>query len=79
MSGRGRVLSWTTVTHQLHDAFPTPYTVVLVALDEYPKVHMVGHLPGTPVVRPDHPAEVWFEELGDDATIPQWRLVGTGP
>ena len=75
VSGRATLLSWTTVTHQLHPAFPTPYTIVLVALDEHPQVHMFGRLDGTPALVPDQPMEVWFERLADDAVIPQWRPV----
>ena len=34
VSGEGRVYSWTTVDHQVHPAFPMPYTIVLVELDD---------------------------------------------
>ena len=46
--GRGRLYSWTTVEHQVHPAFPVPYTVVLVELDDHPGVRLIGYLRGAP-------------------------------
>ena len=43
---------------------PTPYTVVLVDLDEAPGTHLVGQVPGTPDLHAGMPMELWFEELG---------------
>lgn len=37
-SGRGRVYSYTVVRHQTHPAFPVPYTVLLVQMEEGPRV-----------------------------------------
>ena len=37
-SGRGRVYSYTVVRHQTHPAFPVPYTVALVEMEEGPRV-----------------------------------------
>ena len=37
-SGRGTIYSYTVVWHQTHPAFPVPYTVVLVELEEGPRV-----------------------------------------
>jgi uncharacterized OB-fold protein len=37
-SGRGVVYSYTVVRHQTHPAFPAPYTVLLVELEEGPRV-----------------------------------------
>lgn len=37
-SGRGRIYSYTVVRHQTHPAFPVPYTVVLVEMEEGPRV-----------------------------------------
>ena len=36
--GRGTIYSYTVVRHQTHPAFPTPYTVLLVELDEGPRL-----------------------------------------
>lgn len=37
-SGRGVIYSYTVVRHQTHPAFPAPYTVLLVELEEGPRV-----------------------------------------
>ena len=37
-SGRGTIYSFTTVRHQTHPAFPAPYTVLLVEMEEGPRV-----------------------------------------
>ena len=37
-SGRGVVYSYTVVRHQTHPAFPAPYTVLLVELQEGPRL-----------------------------------------
>ena len=68
--------SWTVVTHQVHPAYPTPYTLVLVDLDDAPGTHFVGQVPGTPEMRAGMPMELWFDDLGsvDGAVVvPNWR------
>lgn len=72
-AGRGRLHAWTTVAHQIHPAFPAPYTVVVVELEETPEVRLMGHLEGAPELTPGQPMEVWFEKLAEDVTLPQWR------
>lgn len=37
-SGRGKIYSYTVVHHQAHPAFPVPYTVVLVEMEEGPRI-----------------------------------------
>ncbi len=37
-SGRGKVYSYTVVRYQSHPAFPVPYTVALVEMEEGPRV-----------------------------------------
>jgi uncharacterized protein len=73
VSGRGRVYSWTVVEHQVHPAFPTPYTVVLVQLDDAP-ARLVGYLPGSADLIEGQPMEVWFETLDDGVVVPQWKV-----
>jgi uncharacterized OB-fold protein len=75
VSGRGHLFSWTVVEHQVHPGFPVPYTVVLVELDDAPAAHLVGHLPGAPELVGGQAMEVWFEELDDGVTLPQWKPV----
>lgn len=41
-TGRGEVYSYTTAHYQAHPDFPTPYTVLLVQMDDGPRV--VGRL-----------------------------------
>ena len=65
------------MTHQVHPAYPVPYTVVLVDLDALPGTRFVGQLPGDPELAAGMPMEVWFDELGDvdgrAVVVPQWR------
>jgi hypothetical protein len=70
MAGTGTVHSWTVVEHQVHPAFPVPYTVVLVQLDDV-AARFVGHLPGHVELTAGQPMRVWFEEI-DGAVLPQW-------
>jgi DUF35 OB-fold domain, acyl-CoA-associated len=58
------------VEHQVHPAYPVPYTVVLVQLDDV-AARLIGRLPGRPDLAPGQPMQVWFEEL-DGAVLPQW-------
>jgi uncharacterized OB-fold protein len=74
VGGRGTVYSWTTVEHQVHPAFPVPYTVVLIQLDDV-SARLVGYLPGTPELVEGQPMEAWFETLDDGVVLPQWRTV----
>ncbi len=37
-SGRGRIYSYTVVRHQTHPAFAPPYTVLLVEMEEGPRI-----------------------------------------
>jgi uncharacterized OB-fold protein len=74
VSGRGRLYSWTTVEHQVHPAYPVPYTIVLVELEDRPAVRMIGHLPGSPELQAGQPMTVWFETVDDDVVLPQWEL-----
>ncbi len=71
-SGRASLHSWTVVTHQVHPAYPPPYTVVLVKLDDC-AANLVGSIPGTPELRVGQPMEVWFEELREGVVLPNWR------
>jgi uncharacterized OB-fold protein len=73
VAGRGRLYSYTVAEHQVHPAFPVPYTIVLVELDDAPGVRLVGSLPGDPELVIGQPMEVWFERLGDEVALPQWR------
>jgi uncharacterized OB-fold protein len=71
--GRGRLHSWTTVTHAIHPGYTVPYTVVLVQLDDCPEVRLVGRLDGAPQLVAGMPMQVWFETVGEGIVLPQWR------
>jgi uncharacterized protein len=45
-SGKGTVYSYTVVQHQTHPAFPVPYTIMLVELEE--GLRFIGQLRGEP-------------------------------
>jgi uncharacterized OB-fold protein len=78
VSGRGRLYSWSTLEHQVHPAYPVPYTVVLVELEDEPSVRMVGYLAGAPHLREAQPMQVRFETVtsgAGDAVLPQWDPV----
>lgn len=75
---RGTVHSWTVVEHQIHPAFPTPFTVVLV--DVVPQwsddaVRFVGRLPGRPMLEAGDDVQVVFSDMGDGVVLPDWSLV----
>lgn len=71
--GTGTLYSWTTVAHQVHPAWPVPYTIVIVALDEAPEVRLTGSLPGAPELYAGQPMQVWFEDIRQGRTLPNWR------
>ena len=65
VAGTGTVHSWTVADHQVHPAYPVPYTIVLVDVDDAPGVRLLGHLPGAPDLRAGMPMRVRFDELAD--------------
>jgi uncharacterized OB-fold protein len=77
VAGRGTVYSWTVVEHRVHPAFPVPYTILLVELDDLPGTRLMGHLAGAPAVSVGQRVEAWFETLDEDGAVvlPQWRLL----
>ena len=73
-AGTGRLHSWTVVTHQVHPAFPTPYTLVVVELDDTPDVRLMGKLDGAPELAEGQAMQVWFETLEPGVVLPQWKV-----
>jgi uncharacterized OB-fold protein len=69
----GTAYSWCVVEHAVHPAFPAPYTVVLVDLDDLPGTRLIGHLPGTPALEP-FSRLVAEMQVVDGAAFPRWRL-----
>lgn len=74
---RGRIYSYSTLERQAHPAFPAPYTVILVELDDVPHARLAGSLPGIPDIAIGMPVSGYFETVGD-APILRWSLA-TGP
>lgn len=73
VSGEAHLYSWSVVHHQVHPAFPTPYTLFLVELDDAPGVRLLANAPGEVEVRAGMPMELWFETLAEGVVIPQFR------
>jgi uncharacterized protein len=73
VSGSGHLHSWTVVEHQVHPAYPAPYTIVLVELDDAPGVRYVGNIPGRPDLTDGMAMRVRFDALDDGVTLPQWE------
>lgn len=77
-SGRGRVLSHTTVRRTHHPGFDAdaPYVFAAIALDEGPWIY--AQLPGAPLDGADligRPVAVAFADHGPGRRIPVFRLV----
>ncbi len=73
-AGRGTLYSFSTVYRPQQPVFETPYTVVVVELDE--GYHMLSNLIG---VEPEDveigtPLEVFFEKKSDEITLPYFRV-----
>jgi uncharacterized OB-fold protein len=79
-SGRGKVYSWVVPHHPVHPALvdAVPYGVVLVELDEGPR--MVSNLIDTEPdeIAVDQRVEVVFEKVDDELTLPKFRRVDAG-
>ena len=74
---RARVYSWTVVEHQVHPAYPVPYTVALVELAEAPAARLVTYLPGRPSLHAGQELEAWFDPLDNGTVLVQWRPLGS--
>ncbi|MCZ4314795.1 OB-fold domain-containing protein [Comamonadaceae bacterium G21597-S1] len=72
-NGRGTLHTWTVVERQVHAAYPTPYTLVSVELDDVTRVRLVGRIPGAPELTVGLPMEVFFDPHEDDVVLPNWR------
>lgn len=72
---RGRVLSWTVVTHAVNPAFEAPYAVLLVAHADHPHLHFIGRVPGEPEVSFDAEVRATFDRLDDSTALVNWALV----
>jgi uncharacterized protein len=73
VSGWGHLHSWTVVEHQVHPAYPAPYTIVLVELDDAPGVRYVGNIPGRPDLTDGMAMRVRFDSVDGGGMLPQWE------
>lgn len=67
-----RLISWTVAEHEVHQAFPVPYTVVLVELDEAPEVRWAGYLEGRPALSAGMAMHACFVTPADGVTLVNW-------
>jgi uncharacterized OB-fold protein len=72
-AGTGTLYSWTTVKQTVHPAYPAPYTIVQVALDEAPEVRYLGSIPGEVELCAGQPMRVVFDDRARVSGLPQWR------
>jgi uncharacterized protein len=79
VSGKGKVYSWTIITHPVHPAAVSkvPYNVAQVQLDEDPDLILVTNLVGltNEDIRIDMPVQVVFEELQPGVRLPKFKRV----
>jgi uncharacterized OB-fold protein len=74
-SGRGVVYSWVVAHHPVHPALVdrVPYNIVLVELEEGPRI--VSNLEDAEQdeIEAGQPVEVVFERVSDELTLPKFR------
>ena len=71
----GRIYSYSVVTHQVHPEFPTPYTLLLIELEDEPQARLIGHLEGRPPVHIGQRVVADFPAAeGGRPVLPTWRL-----
>ncbi|MGE2692822.1 Zn-ribbon domain-containing OB-fold protein [Mycolicibacterium pulveris] len=73
VDGEATLHSWTLVRHPVHPAFPVPYTIALVALTDYPMVHLMTRIDGAAPLREGQ--RMRFSPCPDSAGVmlPQWQ------
>jgi hypothetical protein len=74
LSGRGRLLSWTTFHRQYLTAYPPPVTCVAVELEEGPI--LIGNVDAaeTANLQIDVPVELIYGTHHDGYALPRFRL-----
>lgn len=77
VSGRGKVYSYTIITHPVHPAAVSrvPYNVAQVQLDEDPELILITNLVGVKNedIKIDMPVRVVFEEHEPGVKLPKFR------
>lgn len=65
-------MSWTVAEHQVHPAFPVPYTFVLVELEDVPEVRLGGYIAGRPSLSVGMAMKPEFVKIPDEVTLVNW-------
>ena len=79
-SGRGTIYTFVRIAHAVLPQWRgrPPYNVAQIALDEDPRVRIVGDVvDAMDRLRCGLPVEVVFDDVAEGVSIPRWRLVGT--
>lgn len=76
VKGKGKIYSWVTYYESPHPAFKAPYAVVLVELEEGPRIvsNMVDTKPEDLYI--GMPVEVVFDDVGQDLILPKFKKAG---
>jgi len=74
---RGSIYTWTVVEHAASRAFPAPYTVALVELDDLPGVRLLAYFDGACDFEAGAAVRAVFDDVRDGVVVPQWELVPT--
>jgi uncharacterized OB-fold protein len=81
VSGRGVIYTYTIAYHPPSPAMAqaVPYNVVLVELPDADNTRLVGNLLDAKdsEIAVGKPVEVAWDDVNDNVTLPQWRLVKT--
>jgi uncharacterized OB-fold protein len=79
VSGKGTIYTFSVMYQPNVAGFEDqiPYLNVLVELDEQPRLFMVTNLPGSERrnIRIGERVEVYFEDVNDEISLPQFRLI----
>ena len=70
---KARLVSWTVAEHQVHPAFPVPYTFVLVELEDFPEVRLAGYLDGRPALEAGMAMQAEFVTPSAGVTLVNWK------
>ncbi|MGB0112401.1 MAG: zinc ribbon domain-containing protein [Ilumatobacteraceae bacterium] len=67
----GVLHTWTVVVRQVHQDYPTPYTIVLVDHIDHPSVRFIGHIAGERSLAPGQLMRAEFIDRGG-VVMPNW-------
>jgi len=77
VSGKGTIYTFTVARHAVHPAFPAPYVVALVELEDAEGVRLTTRIVDCDpaAVSVGAPVEVIFEDVDEQFSLPLFRLV----